>query len=362
MDNKRLGKALDIMRLAEEAAARPGGISLVQIVDTFGVTLRTAQRMSRALEEAFPMVQTRTDKERRKWWQLPDSRLLHLQGIRDSELSALEMGIRRAEREGAATEVAALTSLRNRLLGTMPPTFARRAEVDAEAVLEARGHACRPGPRAQYSALVLGAIDNALKGPFMLQIDYAGAQDAAPRSRAVEPYGVLFGMRGYLIAREIDNGGKYRHFRLDRISRASLLQDSFVRDPGFDLGKHAAQAFGSFHSETEYGPVEWRFTPRSRRCRADLHLSPRPAGSRRGRWQSVRQVQRRGLAGDGVAPLSMGCCGRGDRAARTAHSRRGPPSQRFSRPALTGEPASSCSRRQTLGCKIQVSITYEGRL
>jgi predicted DNA-binding transcriptional regulator YafY len=91
MDNKRLGKALDIMRLAEEAAARPGGISLVQIVDTFGVTLRTAQRMSRALEEAFPMVQTRTDKERRKWWQLPDSRLLHLQGIRDSELSALEL-------------------------------------------------------------------------------------------------------------------------------------------------------------------------------------------------------------------------------------------------------------------------------
>lgn len=261
MDNKRLGKALDIMRLAEEAAARPGGISLVQIVDTFGVTLRTAQRMSRALEEAFPMVQTHTDKERRKWWQLRDSRLLHMQGIRDSELSALEMGIRRAERDGATTEVTALTSLRNRLLGTMPPTFARRAEVDAEAVLEARGHACRPGPRAQYSALVLGAIDNALKGPFTMQIDYAGAQDAAPRSRAVEPYGVLFGMRGYLIAREIDNGGKYRHFRLDRISRAGLLQDSFVRDPGFDLGRHAAQAFGSFHSDDEYGPVEWRFAP-----------------------------------------------------------------------------------------------------
>ena len=260
MDNKRLGKALEIMRLAEEAAARPGGISLVQIVETFGVTLRTAQRMSRALEEAFPMVQTRTDKDRRKWWQLPDSRLLHLQGIRDSELSALEMGIRRAEREGAATEVAALTSLRNRLLGTMPPTFARRAEVDAEAVLEARGHACRPGPRAQYCAHVLGVIDDALKGPFTIQIDYAAAQDTAPRSRPVEPYGVLFGMRGYLIAREIGNS-KYRHYRLDRIARASLLQNSFVRDPDFDLGQHAARAFGSFHSEAEYGPVEWRFAP-----------------------------------------------------------------------------------------------------
>jgi len=144
MDNKRLGKALDIMRLAEEAAARPDGISLVQITEIFGVNLRTAQRMARALEAVFPMAQTRTDKDRRKWWQLHDSRLLHMQGIRDSELSALQMGIRRAERDGATTEVVALTSLRNRLLATMPASFARRAEVDAEAVLEARGHACRP--------------------------------------------------------------------------------------------------------------------------------------------------------------------------------------------------------------------------
>jgi len=261
MDNKRLGKALDIMRLAEEAAARPDGISLVQITEIFGVNLRTAQRMSRALEAVFPMVQTYTDKDRRKWWQLSDSRLLHMQGIRDSELAALEMGIRRAERDGATTEVAALTSLRNRLLATMPATFARRAEVDAEAVLEARGHACRPGPRAHYAPRILGAIDAALKGPFILEIDYSGAQDAEPRSRAVEPYGVLFGMRGYLIARKNENGATYRHFRLDRISRAVLLPTSFVRDTGFDLAVHSAQAFGSFHSDAEYGPVVWRFAP-----------------------------------------------------------------------------------------------------
>jgi len=62
----RLNKALNIMRLAEEAAARPDGISLVQITETFGVNLRTAQRMSRALEVAFPTVQTRIDKDRRK--------------------------------------------------------------------------------------------------------------------------------------------------------------------------------------------------------------------------------------------------------------------------------------------------------
>lgn len=274
MDSKRLGKALDLMRLAEEAAARPGGISLAQITEIFGVNLRTAQRMTRALEEVFPLVQTYTDRDRRKWWQLSDHRLLHLQGLRDSELSALDMGIRRAERDGALTEVVALTSLRNRLLATMPAPLARRAEVDAEAVLEARGHACRPGPRAQYDPRVLSVIDAALKGPFMLEIDYSGAQDTSPRSRTVEPYGVLFGIRCYLIARESENGAAFRHFRLDRISRAALMPDSFVRDPEFDLAAHSARAFGSFHSDAEYGPVVWRFAPLAADVARDFVFHP----------------------------------------------------------------------------------------
>lgn len=272
--NKRLGKAIDIMRLAEVAAAQADGISLVQITETFGVNLRTAQRMSKALEAAFPMVEIRIDKDRRKWWKLNEQKLLHGQGIRDSELSALEMGIRRAERDGAATEVSALTSLRDRLLATMPSSHARRAEADAEAVLEARGHACRPGPRAKYDPLILGAIETALKGPFTMQIDYAGAQDASPRRRQIEPYGVLFGMRGYLIAREIGNGSSFRHFRLDRIRKAQLMPSSFKRDPDFDLRAHAARAFGSFHSEAEFAPVEWRFSPAAAPVARDFLFHP----------------------------------------------------------------------------------------
>lgn len=274
MMNRRLGKAIDIMRLAEMAAAQADGLSLVQITETLGVNLRTAQRMSRALEATFPMIETRIDKDRRKWWKLSDQRLLHGQGIRDNELSALEMGIRRAERDGAVTEVAALTSLRDRLLATMPSSLARRAEADAEAVLEAHGHACRPGPRAQYAAAILGSIEAALKGPFRMQIDYAGAQDPASRLRTIEPYGVLFGMRGYLIGREIGSGPTYRHFRLDRIRTAHLMPTSFVRDPAFDLRAHAAQAFGSFHSEAEYGQVEWRFSSSAASVARDFLFHP----------------------------------------------------------------------------------------
>ena len=274
MEDKQLTKALRIMRLAEAAAARPEGISLAQISETFGVNLRTAQRMTHALKDAFPAVETYTDRHRRKFWRLDDQRLLHMQGIRDSELAALDMGIRRAEREGAATEARALASLRNRLLATMPPSHARRTETDAEAALEARGHACRPGPRARYDTKLLRLIDEALKVPHVLTIDYASAQDTAPRTRVIEPHGLVFGIRCYLIARDRSADMAYRQFRLDRISRIELGKDSFLRDPGFELSRYCARSFGSFHAQAEYGPVVWRFAPEAADVARDFVFHP----------------------------------------------------------------------------------------
>jgi hypothetical protein len=96
-------KATDLLRLVEMATSRYQGVSLLDIEEEFGVDRRTAQRMTRALEDQFPTVITHQDDERRKFWKLKgnDARLMLSQGIRDSELAALELSIRRAELEGA---------------------------------------------------------------------------------------------------------------------------------------------------------------------------------------------------------------------------------------------------------------------
>jgi len=254
-------KTLDLMRLAEMAAARHKGVCLVEVSKEFGVNLRTAQRMIRGLEAAFPSVEFSTDHDRRRWWKLDDTKFLRMQGIRDSELAALDMSIRRAQREGATKDVSALISLRDRLLATMPSSHARRAEVDAGAMLEAQGYACRPGPRVQVEPRVLGAIAVAIKAPFSLTIAYQGARDDSALDRVVEPYGMLLGIRQYLIARDLGNGRDFRRFRLDRISSAKITGQSFARDPDFDLDVYAAQSFGSYQSDAEYQPVIWRFAP-----------------------------------------------------------------------------------------------------
>jgi predicted DNA-binding transcriptional regulator YafY len=308
-------KAADLLRLAEMAASLYAGVSLSDIENEFGVDHRTAQRMTKALEDIFPNVTTKTDDDRRKFWKLAssDAKLIFTQGVRDSELSALEISIRRAERDGATNEVRALQSLRDRLLASMPGAFARRVEADAEAVLEAYGFASRPGPRVRIEPDLLVVIAEALKGPHLLNVHYLGGRDARPRERILEPHGLLLGTRRYLVAREKGGDGRMQHYRLDRMSSAHLEASSFQRDPGFDFSDHAARAFGSYHAENEYGDVLWRFTPKSAVVAREFVFHPKqemttePDGSLLVRFRAAGHLEMAWHLyqwGDGVEVLS----------------------------------------------------------
>lgn len=270
-------KAADLLRIADMAMASFEGICLQDITREFGCNHRTAQRMMRAFETVFRQVDIGEDADRRRRWHMPrsDPRWLQAQGIRDSELAALDMAAKRAERDGAPDDAQRLRALRDRLLAAMPSSHARRTEADAEALLEAQGFASRPGPRVVTDMKLLGALTEALRAPWELKISYRGAQDDRPRERLLEPHGLLLGIRRYLVARPSNGDGRMRRFRLDRIENAAITTRSFARDPEFDLGDFAARAFGSFHSDAEYGPVEWRFTPEAAPTARQFIFHPR---------------------------------------------------------------------------------------
>jgi predicted DNA-binding transcriptional regulator YafY len=223
-------KAQDLLKLAGMSASRHGGITVKEVAEAFSVNERTAQHMIAALKDVFPSISHQTDSERRRRWKLRDTSMLGMQGLYRRELVALEASITRAEREGANMEVDALRSLRDRLVATLPSAQARSMEVDAEAILEAKGYACRPGPRVKTSPAVLNVVSAALRGPFRLIIRYQGAQDAKPRKRVIEPYGILLGTRHYLIARDTAKDANLRRFRIDRIENAEITNDWFEKD------------------------------------------------------------------------------------------------------------------------------------
>lgn len=270
-------KAIDLLKLAEMAAARHFGVTLAEIVDEFDCDYRTAQRMTRALENSFAGVVTHSDDMQRKYWSIAnnDIRLVMAQGVRDSELVALQMSISRAEREGAPNEAEALRRIRDRLLAAMPKPHARRTESDAEAILEAHGFACRPGPRASQDPLMLSTIAAALRGPFLMSMSYGKDRPFDTPPRLVEPYGLLLGIRRYLVGRVHAEGERIKHYRLDRIISVHIEPQFFTKDPDFNLENHAALAFGSFQSDAELSDVVWRFTPAAAGVAREFIFHPR---------------------------------------------------------------------------------------
>jgi hypothetical protein len=76
---------------------------------------------------------------------------------------------------------------------------------------------------------------------------------AKPTAQIVEPYGVLIGIRRDLVAKpKADTGGPLRYYVAERIESAELTGESFVRDPDFEIDKHAQKAFGAFQNDMEY--------------------------------------------------------------------------------------------------------------
>ncbi len=216
-------KAQDLLRLAQMAASRRGGVSLEDICAEFDVSHRTAQRMTEALDATFDNVTTMDDAERRRHWRLETPIPESLQPRQETAIEALEIATRTAHGDGRLRHARSLEYFRDRLLARLDTRDALRSETDAEAVLASLGQVTRPGPKVALMPAVTDAVIEALRGPFRLRVIY-GATDAKPRE--IEPHGMLLGHRSYLVARQPGRSETILNFRMDRIHEAKVLDEA----------------------------------------------------------------------------------------------------------------------------------------
>lgn len=254
-------KAQELLKVAMLATRRLG-VSLVEIQEEFGCSERTAQRMSDALQSAFPQTQRIVGEDRRARWIIASRAIAPLLTPTADELVAFGEAIAQLEGVGLAKEAVHARNLERKVRALIPPDRGTRLDVDAEAVLEALGHAARPGPRPAADQVVIEAIYEALKGVRLLRIMYRRRGDDQPSERIVAPHGLLLGVRRYLVARDTAKGSSanLRHYRVEEIFEAAVLEGSFEIDAGFNIRRHAEKGFGSYESAAEFGEVVWRFT------------------------------------------------------------------------------------------------------
>lgn len=256
----RYGRAERLIELALEMQAARGGLSIVDIMDRFAVSRRTAFRMRDAVLRAFPQATEVETDERIKRWRVDDGGARLFAGVNADDLAALETAAQALAAANLGDHAERLRALGAKWRAVLRAPALRAIEPDLEALVEAEGLAHRPGPRPLIPASLFQLLREAIKSCRQVAFDYRSRATDAVQRRAVCPMGFLYGHRHYLVALQ-PSSERLRFFSLPAIGNAALLPDSFERPADFDLKAIVSRCFGVF----EEAPVNvaWRFSPQA---------------------------------------------------------------------------------------------------
>ena len=241
-------RAADIVRLAIELQKTSRGLTLDDIQREFEVSRRTAERLRDAVESVFGPLETVDTGEARRHWRLRTPTLRHLVSLSAEELAELTAAAAALDRAGLEERATMLRRLDDKLRALLEAEARSGIEPDVQALTEAEGLAMRPGPRPRLDDGLLALLREAITVRHVVAFDYAPRATERPTRRRVEPHGLIYGNRAFLIG-PAEGETHLRLWRLARMSAAELTGDPFERDPAFDLDRFSRRSFGTFQEE-----------------------------------------------------------------------------------------------------------------
>ena len=268
--NPMYERAIDIIELATLMQAARRGVTIAQIRERLGISRRTAERLRDAVDELFGLEEVVAE-DLHKHWRLRSRGLSPLIRITPQELAEQACAAEGLEDAGQTDRAACLEDLEEKLRALAHPRTEADLDAELEALMSAEGHATRPGPRTRIDEGLIPLLRDAIRGSRIVEFRYLAHSTGKTSRQRVEPYGVLYGNRPFLVARS-EWADDLRLLRLANISECSLTAETFVRDPDFNLQDYAKRSFGTFQEQPVQ--VQLRFNARAARDAATFLFHP----------------------------------------------------------------------------------------
>ena len=253
-------KTYDLLDLAIWMQSTREGVSLNEIAERFHVSRRTAERMRDMIMRRFPQTEEVVCENNIKRWYIPQGTLKDFIQFSAEELSVLETAASLLEDKQLQNKKYIFQNIINKIKANIKSDVFRKIEPDAEALLEAEGFMCRPGPKLIIDNQIIAAIRQAILECHQIKITYFNKMSGKTSTNTLDPYGFLYGERNhYLVAHHSDGyfGDNVHNFILGNIKSVEILDIPFVPVKNFNLQKYALESFGSYHEEPF--DVEWLF-------------------------------------------------------------------------------------------------------
>lgn len=253
-------KTYDLLDLAVWMQSTREGVSLNEIATKFNVSRRTAERMRDMIITRFPQTEEIICENNIKRWYIPQGTLKDFIQFSAEELSVLDIASTLLEDKQLQGKKEVFENIVNKIKACIKSDVYRKIEPDAEALLEAEGFICRPGPKLKIDNRIISVIRQAILECHQIKITYLNKMTGKTSTNILDPYGFLYGERNhYLVAHHSDGyfGDDVHNFILSNIKTVEILDIPFIPVKDFDLKKYAELSFGAYHEEPF--EVEWLF-------------------------------------------------------------------------------------------------------
>lgn len=267
MDRKpRYSRISDIIDLAIFMSSRLQGVTIDDIAERYNVCRRTAERMRNSLTCIFPQVDEIDIGDGYKHWGFINYSIAQLVSFTPKEIANIEQYQRRTTNNEIKEELSKVLEK----IKTLNKKHISNLENSIELYLQTEGYAVRQTPQYNIDLKVLEIIRDAMQHSKIVTGVYHD------KHRVLEPLGLIYGEKIYLVAREKEKGEGIYTYLLHKFSNIKIMEEPFDRGE-FDLQKYNSQSFGVYHGDIL--DVKLRFLPEVAEEASRYNFHPTQKGS-----------------------------------------------------------------------------------
>lgn len=237
-DKPRYSRVTDIIDLAIFMQSKLLGITINDIMERYAVSRRTAERMRDSLLNILPQIEEIETNDNLKHWGFVNFSLSSVISFNSKEIGNIEQLQRRTTNKEMKKE---LQQTVDKL-----KAFSRKninsLETNIELYMQTEGYAVRQTPQYNIDLKVLDVIRHALQ----MNTEVCGIYH--DKKRVLEPLGLIYGAKIYLVAKEKFKGDGIYNYLLHKFSNLENTDKSFDRGD-FNLQEYTNRSFGVYQGE-----------------------------------------------------------------------------------------------------------------
>lgn len=239
IDNKpRYSRLTDIFDLAVFMQSRPLGITINDIIKRYGVSRRTAERMRDCLMNIMPQIEEIETDDTLKHWGFVRYSIAQFISFSPKELANIEQLQRRTTNK----------EMKKELLQTVEKLKAFNVkkrndlETSVELYMQTECYAVRQMPQYKINIKIIDTIRHALQTNTQVTGIYHD------KKRILEPLGLIYGAKIYLLAREKAKGDGIYNYLLHKFDNLENTDIPFSRGD-FNLQEYSKRSFGVYQGK-----------------------------------------------------------------------------------------------------------------